>query len=212
MKSLTEFISEALIMELSSDKYLAAFKKAKERGDDRLKKFLDAYKDAIEKEMGENDAEDWVKQINKWYKEDKPKLTKLRNMGIDCPIKARFSGKEVDGLNIQLSLFYENGMDFVPRFFNLEKDPKGWRDYIKRSLNRMRIDVSDIEEGTMLLRFTVFEKLSENEWNEYSMDYVSGHTRVLNDDGKLISFDELPDRAQELIRKAIQTFEPDAKL
>lgn len=60
---------------MQAETYLAAAKKAKELGDPRAQKFMQAYRDAINKEIEKIEAEetgnDEQKKLYKFYQEDK---------------------------------------------------------------------------------------------------------------------------------------------
>lgn len=76
MKSINNFINEHLIVELDSKTYLNAAFKAKEIGDKRFKKFLNAYAEEVEKESSGS-----KEVLNDYYKEDKNAFTRLNKIG-----------------------------------------------------------------------------------------------------------------------------------
>ena len=111
MKNLSEFINEQLILELSSETYLAAANKAKELGDNRFEKFLAAYAKEVKKESN-GDKE----KINEYYKSDKSIFTKLNKLGQ----KETRLDWNIDGYLVTPMLSYVNGnvkYPFLPRVF-----------------------------------------------------------------------------------------------
>lgn len=111
MKNLSEFINEQLILELSSDTYLAAANKAKEMGDNRFEKFLAAYAKEVKKESN-GDKE----KLNEYYKSDKPIFTRLNKLGQ----KETRLDWNIDGYIVTPMLSYINGnvkYPFLPRVF-----------------------------------------------------------------------------------------------
>lgn len=112
MKNLVDFMNEALILELSSDTYLAAAKKAQEIGDSRFEKFLKAYAEEVKKE---SDGE--KEQLNEYYKQDKSIFIRLNKLG-----ESENNGRtwRIDGYLVTPMLADINGSvkyPFLPRVF-----------------------------------------------------------------------------------------------
>lgn len=78
MQSLVEYLNESLIMELNSETYLNAAKKAKLKGDPRVEKFMKAFHDAVEKEL--NDTLEGDPKINEYYRKDKKIFNDLKKL------------------------------------------------------------------------------------------------------------------------------------
>lgn len=78
-------LTEHLILELNASTLHSAAVKAQKLGDDRAKKFMQAYLDKLAKDFDSRDTTDeQTKEINSWYKEDKHIFTKLKNTyGLD---------------------------------------------------------------------------------------------------------------------------------
>lgn len=78
MQSLVEYLNESLIMELSSETYLNAAKKAKLKGDPRVEKFMHAFLKAVEKEFDGTPQGD--SKMNEYYRKDKKIFTALKKL------------------------------------------------------------------------------------------------------------------------------------
>lgn len=79
---ISEYMKEnldELIFELKSQTYLNAAKKAKKLGDPRAEKFLQAFKDNIDKElMNAEGPDDEEKKFNIYYNADKKSIVRLK--------------------------------------------------------------------------------------------------------------------------------------
>lgn len=81
MIELSKYINEQLIFELKSQTYLDAAKKAKKLGDPRAEKFLQAFKDNIDKElMNVEDPDDEDNKFNIYYNADKKSIMRLKSL------------------------------------------------------------------------------------------------------------------------------------
>ena len=82
MISISEYLNEnldELIFELKNQTYLNAAKKAKKLGDPRAEKFLQAFKDNIDKElMNAEGPDDEEKKFNIYYNADKKSIVRLK--------------------------------------------------------------------------------------------------------------------------------------
>lgn len=81
MISISEYLNEnldELVLELKSQTYLNAAKKAKKLGDPRAEKFLQAFKDNIDKELMDEDPDDEEKKFNIYYNADKKSIVRLK--------------------------------------------------------------------------------------------------------------------------------------
>ena len=84
MISISEYLNENLdefVFELKSQTYLNAAKKAKKLGDPRAEKFLQAFKDNIDKElMAAEGPDDEEKKFNIYYNADKKSIIRLKSL------------------------------------------------------------------------------------------------------------------------------------
>lgn len=84
MISISEYMNEnldELVFELKSETYLNAAKKAKKLGDPRAEKFLQAFKDNIDKElMSAEGPDDEDKKLNICYNADKKSIVRLKSL------------------------------------------------------------------------------------------------------------------------------------
>ena len=81
MISISEYLNENLdefVFELKSQTYLNAAKKAKKLGDPRAEKFLQAFKDNIDKELMNENPDDEEKKFNIYYNADKKSIVRLK--------------------------------------------------------------------------------------------------------------------------------------
>ena len=82
MISISEYLNEKpdeYVFELKSQTYLNAAKKAKKLGDPRAEKFLQAFKDNIDKElMNAEGPDDEEKKFNIYYNADKKSIVRLK--------------------------------------------------------------------------------------------------------------------------------------
>lgn len=92
-------LTEYLIQEMKADTYLRAAKKAKELGDPRVKKFMQGYRDAINKEIERIESEetgtDEQKKLYKFYQEDRKIIHKLKSLG--TRVKGKVQGNKFEG-------------------------------------------------------------------------------------------------------------------
>ena len=81
MISISEYLNEnlnELVFELKNETYLNAYKKAKKLNDPRAEKFLQAFKDNIDKELMNEDPDDEEKKFNIYYNADKKSIVRLK--------------------------------------------------------------------------------------------------------------------------------------
>lgn len=82
MISISEYLNEKLgeyVFELKGETYLNAAKKAKKLGDPRAEKFLQAFKDNIDKELiNAEGPDDEEKKFNIYYNADKKSIVRLK--------------------------------------------------------------------------------------------------------------------------------------
>ena len=81
MISISEYLNEnldELVFELKSQTYLNAYKKAKKLNDPRAEKFLQAFKDNIDKELMNENPDDEEKKFNIYYNADKKSIVRLK--------------------------------------------------------------------------------------------------------------------------------------
>lgn len=83
MINISEYLNEnldELVFELKNQTYLNAAKKAKKLGDPRAEKFLQAFKDNIDKELMNEDPDDEEKKFNIYYNADKKSIVRLKGL------------------------------------------------------------------------------------------------------------------------------------
>ena len=83
MISISEYLNEKLdeyVFELKGETYLNAAKKAKKLGDPRAEKFLQAFKDNIDKELMSENPDDEEKKFNIYYNADKKSIVRLKSL------------------------------------------------------------------------------------------------------------------------------------
>ena len=83
MISISEYLNEKLgeyVFELKGETYLNAAKKAKKLGDPRAEKFLQAFKDNIDKELMNENPDDEEKKFNIYYNADKKSIVRLKSL------------------------------------------------------------------------------------------------------------------------------------
>lgn len=83
MISISEYLNEnldELVFELKGETYLNAAKKAKKLGDPRAEKFLQAFKDNIDKELMNENPDDEEKKFNIYYNADKKSIVRLKGL------------------------------------------------------------------------------------------------------------------------------------
>ena len=81
MISISEYLNEnldELVFELKNETYLNAAKKAKKLGDPRAEKFLQAFKDNIDKELMDEGPDDEENKFNIYYNADKKSIVRLK--------------------------------------------------------------------------------------------------------------------------------------
>lgn len=81
MINISEYLNENLdefVFELKNQTYLNAYKKAKKLNDPRAEKFLQAFKDNIDKELMNEDPDDEEKKFNIYYNADKKSIVRLK--------------------------------------------------------------------------------------------------------------------------------------
>lgn len=116
-------LTEYLIQEMKSDTYLAAAKKAKEIGDPRAQKFLDAYKDALDKEFSEIEDNGFFK----YYQEDKSAVVKLKALSDQYPARVI---NQIDNVLFDLALYKRFSSYCTIRMCGKDKTPT----FLRRSL------------------------------------------------------------------------------
>lgn len=87
MNSISEYLNENLdnlVFELKGETYMNAAKKAKKLGDPRAEKFLQAYKDNIDREFAAAEGPDADNtKFNTFYNADKKSITRLKGLAKD---------------------------------------------------------------------------------------------------------------------------------
>lgn len=216
MKSLTVFVKESLILELSSDTYKDAFDKAKARGDKRAEKFLDAYMKALKSEMP--DADELKDDINKWYKEDKTKYPKLNKIGISIQKDNGYMYGGIDGNESYIALntiTSSEGLTYIPRLKSINNGyTKGWKRFIKKYFDVDLDNIHENDENHYLLGFSAYDKKTHD---EYDIKYFSNKLVISKYDGvkdetiEDLGINDLPEEFKDKITKAFKIIDPTAE-
>lgn len=215
MKTLTEFIKESLILELSSDTYKNAFDKAKARGDKRAENFLDAYTKTLKSEIP--DADELKDDINKWYKEDKTKYPKLNKIGIKIQKDNGYMYGGIDGDESYIvlnTITSSEGLTYIPRLKSISNGyTKGWRTFVKKYFDIDPDNINENEEN-YLLGFNTYDQKTKVEYyikwfNGKSS--VSKYDEVKDENIKDLSINDLPEEIKDKITKVIKIVNPTAK-
>lgn len=191
MKSLIDFINEQLINEMSPETYKKAADKARQIGDPRWEKFLNAYVKELKK-VDDKAGETNDKKVFKWYQEDKQFFRKLKQKYPNTQNAAAgmmFYDKE-ETVKIRIELNTDGGYDYEDksRLFLVREWPT-WTGEEKPS---------SIEDGDKLLICSI-------------IDYEdSGLVRVIYDVDKdaLVQVSDAPrskmnDRVKEIAAEMI---------
>lgn len=153
-KYLNENLDE-LVFELKNETYLNAYKKAKKLEDPRAEKFLQAFKDNIDKELMDEDPDDEEKKFNIYYNADKKSIVRLKALS-----KNKWSNKvslRNFGRGTVLEIINDD-LHFVANVYvatNKDKDrqiflrqsiiSQGKWDYVSKEFNRVGEKINDLE-------------------------------------------------------------------
>ena len=155
MISISEYLNEKLgeyVFELKGETYLNAAKKAKKLGDPRAEKFLQAFKDNIDKELMNENPDDEEKKFNIYYNADKKSIVRLkaldrgdrgslRNFGRGTAIEIINDDFEFVA-NIYVAANKDQDRQIFLRQSIISQDK--W-DYVSKEFNRVAEKINDSE-------------------------------------------------------------------
>ena len=156
MISISEYLNEnldELVFELKSQTYLNAYKKAKKLNDPRAEKFLQAFKDNIDKElMNAEGSDDEEKKFNIYYNADKKSIVRLkaldrgdrgglRNFGRGTAIEIINDDLEFVA-NIYVAANKDQDRQIFLRQSIISQDK--W-DYVSKEFSRVAEKINDLE-------------------------------------------------------------------
>lgn len=158
MISISEYLNEnldELVFELKNETYLNAAKKAKKLGDPRAEKFLQAFKDNIDKElMNAEGPDDEEKKFNIYYNADKKSIVRLKALD-----RGDRGGTRNFGRGTALEIINDD-LEFVANIYvatNKDKDRQiflrqsiisqdKW-DYVSKEFKRVAEKINDLESN-----------------------------------------------------------------
>lgn len=157
MISISEYLNENLdefVFELKNQTYLNAAKKAKKLGDPRAEKFLQAFKDNIDKELMNEDPDDEEKKFNIYYNADKKSIVRLKGLAQGKWGKAslrnfdRGTALEIlnDDLQFVANVYVATNKDQDRQIFLRQSiiTQDKW-DYVSKEFNRVGEKINDSE-------------------------------------------------------------------
>lgn len=156
MISISEYLNEnldELVFELKSQTYLNAAKKAKKLGDPRAEKFLQAFKDNIDKElMNAEGPDDEEKKFNIYYNADKKSIVRLKALDRGDRGGVRNFGRGTaleiinDDLEFVANIYVAANKDQDRQIFLRQSiiSQDKW-DYVSKEFNRVAEKINDLE-------------------------------------------------------------------
>ena len=157
MISISEYLNEnldELVFELKSQTYLNAYKKAKKLNDPRAEKFLQAFKDNIDKELMDEDPDDEEKKFNIYYNADKKSIVRLKALdrgdrgGASLRNFGRGTALEIinDDLEFVANIYVAANKDQDRQIFLRQSiiSQDKW-DYVSKEFNRVAEKINDLE-------------------------------------------------------------------
>ena len=158
MISISEYLNEnldELVFELKNETYLNAAKKAKKLGDPRAEKFLQAFKDNIDKELMNEDPDDEEKKFNIYYNTDKKSIVRLKALsknkwGNKASLRNFGRGTALEILNDDLqfvaNIYVAANKDQDRQIFLRQSiiSQDKW-DYVSKEFNRVAEKINDSE-------------------------------------------------------------------
>ena len=158
MISISEYLNEKLdeyVFELKNETYLNAAKKAKKLGDPRAEKFLQAFKDNIDKELMNEDPDDEEKKFNIYYNADKKSIVRLKALsknkwGNKASLRNFGRGTVLEILNDDLhfvaNIYVAANKDQDRQIFLRQSiiSQDKW-DYVSKEFNRVAEKINDLE-------------------------------------------------------------------
>lgn len=191
MKHINSFINERLIVELDSKTYLNAAYKAKDLGDPRFKKFLNAYAEEVEKESNGS-----KEVLNGYYQEDKKAFTRLNKIGKVSNNGSSWDfGEESASLTLG-TIDFKNNYRFLPRKFPDTSFKNPFKEDIENAKYLVCVISTDKEEAVLPFGYLMYEATTD----------TIGCAWIALSKVKL-----LPDWFKEVAAKVISCFNPNSK-
>ena len=155
MISISEYLNEKLgeyVFELKGETYLNAYKKAKKLNDPRAEKFLQAFKDNIDKELMNAEGSD--DEFNIYYNADKKSIVRLKALakndrgGASLRNFGRGTALEIrnDDLQFVANIYVAANKDQDRQIFLRQSiiSQDKW-DYVSKEFNRVAEKINDLE-------------------------------------------------------------------
>ena len=158
MISISEYLNEnldELVFELKSQTYLNAYKKAKKLNDPRAEKFLQAFKDNIDKElMNDEGSDDEEKKFNIYYNADKKSIVRLKALDRGDRGGVRNFGRGTaleiinDDLEFVANIYVAANKDQDRQIFLRQSiiSQDKW-DYVSKEFKRVAEKINDLESN-----------------------------------------------------------------
>lgn len=158
MISISEYLNEKLgehVFELKGETYLNAAKKAKKLGDPRAEKFLQAFKDNIDKElMNAEGPDDEEKKFNIYYNADKKSIVRLKALDRGDKGGVRNFGRGTaleiinDDLEFVANIYVAANKDQDRQIFLRQSiiSQDKW-DYVSKEFKRVAEKINDLESS-----------------------------------------------------------------
>lgn len=158
MISISEYLNEKLgeyVFELKGETYLNAAKKAKKLGDPRAEKFLQAFKDNIDKElMNDEGPDDEEKKFNIYYNADKKSIVRLKALDRGDRGGTRNFGRGTaleiinDDLEFVANIYVATNKDQDRQIFLRQSiiSQDKW-DYVSKEFKRVAEKINDLESS-----------------------------------------------------------------
>lgn len=201
MKNLVDYINEQLIVEMSPETYKKAADKARQIGDPRWEKFLNAYVKELKK-LDDLNADNADKKVFKMYQEDKQFFRKLKQQFPD--IKRVAGGITAYNEDETIKLHFEtniaNGYDYEDktRLF-LPREWPSWSGEEKPSF---------VDDGDKLIVVTIFDYgKEEGDDNGFATMIYD----VTKDNLAKFSYKKFTDRGKDVAANIIKFANPNSK-
>ena len=158
MISISEYLNEKLgeyVFELKGETYLNAAKKAKKLGDPRAEKFLQAFKDNIDKELMDDEGpDDEEKKFNIYYNADKKSIVRLKALDRGDRGGVRNFGRGTaleiinDDLEFVANIYVAANKDQDRQIFLRQSiiSQDKW-DYVSKEFKRVAEKINDLESN-----------------------------------------------------------------
>lgn len=158
MINISEYLNENLdefVFELKSQTYLNAAKKAKKLGDPRAEKFLQAFKDNIDKELMNSEGPDEEeKKFNIYYNADKKSIVRLKALDRGDRGGTRNFGRGTaleiinDDLEFVANIYVATNKDQDRQIFLRQSiiSQDKW-DYVSKEFKRVAEKINDLESN-----------------------------------------------------------------